>query len=473
MSTFSSFCLAGMANELKLDVEDPSLLRGTRLVWILSGMGRHFKMRDLANSEFTETEAQKLYSRSHMTEWFDGFISHCWRSERVSKYVALSCYANQSMAMVLATIAALIAASLTSLGILPHAVITRYYDGNGQPVVGSRSPWSICVGCVSYLTILFWGHVIADCIGRGRVYFFDKLCVHQFDTTKKTGGVGAFAAFVHHSKELVMLWDEHYLERLWCTLELATLVHVHRDKERLPLTFIPLKIALVGFLAGCLWMITITMFTFNFVFEVFPRIPIVLTACLGSFAIMQPVLLKYVTHRKQLTTQFQRFRIAEAKCAAEVDRRTVTTTIIRWFGTYDAFDKHVRENVQGHVLESIGPVLHVPFRYTVISVLVYYWDRFDVILSGGHTLGVGVVGYSAYINAILGNLVMYCCQLLAYNYFQELSVASVGSALAILWNMWLYKASWMPSLARAWRLLAKKHDDKTPCSPDSYGRTRL
>eukprot|EP00928_Gymnodinium_smaydae_P045677 TRINITY_DN30409_c0_g1_i2.p2 TRINITY_DN30409_c0_g1~~TRINITY_DN30409_c0_g1_i2.p2 ORF type:complete len:117 (-),score=9.16 TRINITY_DN30409_c0_g1_i2:42-392(-) len=72
------------------------------------------------------------------------------------------------------------------------------------------SPWIFIFGPLAFVVILVFGHNALDLTGRGRIYFFDKLCVCQYDEEKKKDSVYSFAAIVKHSREFTMLWDEHY-----------------------------------------------------------------------------------------------------------------------------------------------------------------------------------------------------------------------------------------------------------------------
>lgn len=75
-------------------------------------------------------------------------------------------------------------------------------------------PWALTIGSGTFFLVLgSWQHV-----GRQKVYFLDKFCVHQTDLELKHAGVASFAAFVALSNQVLLLWSVVYFTRLWCVL---------------------------------------------------------------------------------------------------------------------------------------------------------------------------------------------------------------------------------------------------------------
>lgn len=64
--------------------------------------------------------------------------------------------------------------------------------------------------------------------------FLDKVCIHQTDLDKKQRGIDGLGGFLRMSSSMVVLWDETYFNRLWCTFELAAYLHLRRDSARIP-----------------------------------------------------------------------------------------------------------------------------------------------------------------------------------------------------------------------------------------------
>eukprot|EP00928_Gymnodinium_smaydae_P004286 TRINITY_DN11478_c0_g1_i1.p1 TRINITY_DN11478_c0_g1~~TRINITY_DN11478_c0_g1_i1.p1 ORF type:complete len:517 (+),score=57.59 TRINITY_DN11478_c0_g1_i1:49-1599(+) len=475
---------------LSLDLADASLLRGSQLRYVLSGMGINFQPRDLAKNGFTSEEAAKLYSCSCELDRVRRFLSHSWRSKRWEKTIALLEAANLYVAMIVSTLAACIGAVLASQDVLPHARVIWYYMPDGTPVEGARAPWGLCFGSLAFFLAFFYAHEVRNRFHTGNTYFFDNLCVHQYDKEKKTAGILSFSAVVQRSDEFVMLWDDSYFERLWCTLEMATLVHVHRDKELLPLTFLPLKLQFVAIGGWLVWMFNCSCFAAITMTGLSVQFLPMMT-CSVSMAFVAPVVQKYIAQRNQLSTQLLSFKVSDATCTVEDDRALVLRTLKAWFGNLERFDEHVHTVVQGVVTSRIGSKVHYPLRYAYVILLVHLWDRLDVLLLYGYTPGVGVQDFDAMVKYLVGDLIVWPLVLLSFGpvglritnslasmpvhtrkfkallhviglttamtlyvnvlwFFVTvvvhtdfgLAYGCIGSFLMLIWNMWLFRDSW-------------------------------
>ena len=51
--------------------------------------------------------------------------------------------------------------------------------------------------------------------------FLDKLCIHQTDPERKKKAIQSLGAFLMQSREMVILWDRSYFQRMWCVFEVA------------------------------------------------------------------------------------------------------------------------------------------------------------------------------------------------------------------------------------------------------------
>ena len=194
---------------LSLDLQDFSLLRGTRLVQVLRRFGSELRANSLKDT-FTQEEAERLFGRSAQVQKIDHFISHCWQDERFAKVVALHIHCNLRPAVLSSLFLAMLAVSLTRLKFLP---VVEAGVSNEIP----HFPWGLCVGMSSFFMILFSWHYLQD-LWSTKVYFLDKFCVHQGDSLLKQQGVRSFAAFVAQSDHMLLLWSPQYFTRLWCRL---------------------------------------------------------------------------------------------------------------------------------------------------------------------------------------------------------------------------------------------------------------
>lgn len=84
------------------------------------------------------------------------------------------------------------------------------------------SLWPMVMASVIYFVVLcFWP-------SRALV-FLDKVCTHQTDPDMKQRGIDGLGGFLNHSKQMLLLWDETYFQRLWCTFEVAAFTHIHGE----------------------------------------------------------------------------------------------------------------------------------------------------------------------------------------------------------------------------------------------------
>merc|ERR1719160_1756813 len=70
--------------------------------------------------------------------------------------------------------------------------------------------------------------------------FLDKVCIHQTDLELKAEGVKSLAGFLKRSKSALVVYNEHYLRRLWTVYEFATILIVNPEIE---LRIIPKEMA--------------------------------------------------------------------------------------------------------------------------------------------------------------------------------------------------------------------------------------
>mmetsp|Transcript_79239 Transcript_79239/g.224097 ORF Transcript_79239/g.224097 Transcript_79239/m.224097 type:complete len:641 (+) Transcript_79239:69-1991(+) len=391
---------------LSMHISDPTVLRATSLAAILEGLGRHFKAHDVASRTFTEEQAESLYGRSRQAENIDTFISHSWSDGRVGKLLTLCIWHNLrgGMAVSMATVAA--AAVLTSLGFLPSMPVATL---SGKEV--RYAPWCLVSGLLAFIPgLLFWHHLPQLLLGaRGGSFFFDLLCVHQFDHVRKEAGIRNFAAFIASSNQVLLLWTPAYFTRLWCTLEMAALVHDHMHSHSrgafkpLPLVFMPLNLAKVATLT------TLTLWSIQLLYAVnlllggpsagWVFIVVVMVA-------VQPVafsfMVAYARERIQLSQQLRSFSVEDSECLHERDRKKVFETLVAWFGDLEAFNEHVRTVVCTQILTALGRKVHIPAKMAVGLVLVNVFYEADFVAAGYYSMEVEELGI------LLNSLVIMC-----------------------------------------------------------------
>eukprot|EP00928_Gymnodinium_smaydae_P053467 TRINITY_DN37447_c0_g1_i1.p1 TRINITY_DN37447_c0_g1~~TRINITY_DN37447_c0_g1_i1.p1 ORF type:complete len:567 (+),score=48.03 TRINITY_DN37447_c0_g1_i1:64-1764(+) len=372
---------------LVLTISEREVLRGTLLSAVLSRMGDHFRVQDLASQTFSREEAERMYASSFRVDHLDKFLSHCWRSSRIEKTLALLLNNNLPYALVASTLTCCATSALVAAEYLPHRRKTWLFP-TGDPIIGYHilSPWTVIVSALAFFIVILFGHNALDRLGRGRVYFFDKLCVCQYDEKKKNNSIYSFAALVNQSSELVMLWDEHYFTRLWCTLEMASFVRTHRNQAHLPLTFLPLQLPKVSV---WVWLVCWFSNVLHIVAEMIEA-PISLvifpTMFVASYALFFESQ-KYLKHRRNLDHQIESFSLANADCKTESDRQIVLQSVKSWFGDLHHFDRLVHTVVKDKVHASIGSVTHFPLRYGIVVIFVHFWSRMEFIMTSYYSVG--------------------------------------------------------------------------------------
>ena len=77
----------------------------------------------------------------------------------------------------------------------------------------------------AFFLVLILGQQLAGACGfKSASLWMDKLCIHQTDMDEKAEQLEALPIFLTRSERMLMLWDDTYFERLWCSLE-AEQVH--------------------------------------------------------------------------------------------------------------------------------------------------------------------------------------------------------------------------------------------------------
>ena len=129
---------------------------------------------------------------------------------------------NGPAATIAANVSALLMMILQSASFLPG--YERRGSGVDRTVEFILGPWcTLTGGLVFTLFLLTWK--------SNRVIFYDQICIHQTDPHLKREGILSIGAFLKHSDEFLLVWDDSYAGRLWCMLELAGYLKSHALKD--------------------------------------------------------------------------------------------------------------------------------------------------------------------------------------------------------------------------------------------------
>jgi len=131
------------------------------------------------------------------------------------KFIGLAFQFNVKTAIVAEVLIVLVCAVLTYLGLLPVATVPD-------------SPYPIGIFCRLTAGVAFFLAVVCagdvwSCLGiRGRTAFLDKTCVHQTDLQLQRKSIEKLGAFICHSDEMVVLYTDWYLKKLWTIYEVVS-----------------------------------------------------------------------------------------------------------------------------------------------------------------------------------------------------------------------------------------------------------
>ena len=178
-------------------------MRSTRVHRVLQCFGQVFWARD-----------QDFFHLSDLTKDFDEFVSHSWHVKAWKKALLLMILKNGMPAVVAGFLAAFLMAFLWQLDFLPTYITSAN--------TSSISCWCLTAGLLMTLMILlFWR-------AKGSV-FLDRICINQKDLRRKTQGVMSIGAILKASHSILVIFDETYVDRLWCVFEIAAFLKAHPD----------------------------------------------------------------------------------------------------------------------------------------------------------------------------------------------------------------------------------------------------
>ncbi|CAE7466998.1 unnamed protein product [Symbiodinium microadriaticum] len=200
------------ASELLTTLE-PELLRGVPLHVCLGGWAKHWKPPD--PGMFRVDAAN--YELSRQADFFDDFLSHDWQTSRWTKLCTLLVVYNSRAALIAAILACPLIAAGRIVGVLPN------------------SDLSSCLVYVVHLFFLCFWQKLRSTVLPPIVVFLDKLCIAQSpeQAELKKKGILGLAAFLNHSKRLVVLWSPRYFSRLWCAYEIAAFLTDHNKHKHI------------------------------------------------------------------------------------------------------------------------------------------------------------------------------------------------------------------------------------------------
>ncbi|CAE7250345.1 PFOR [Symbiodinium natans] len=315
------------------DVLQRGLLRTVAGSDILQGFGSVFR-KDMHLDEDVSTQAFEV----------DIFVSHSWSSDGWPKYLALCRVLNlgkalEAVALVLVLI--FLAASCRGIG--------RRSGYDRDTIFFVAVSWLVVLGI--FFQVLFLGQH-ATCGERKPTLWLDRLCIEQTDARQKASGIAALPVFVARSSQFLMLYDESYLDRLWCIVELATFV---KKSGCEPVHFVPLWLPrwllttmLLDILQGCVCIAALLVWSWSSPQELSPlasdrglnhflnNLLLVLILLPGYIVVLAPsmwALGQKAQGHEEMLQQFAAFDIRRCKCSDPSDRQPLETLVNELFAS--------------------------------------------------------------------------------------------------------------------------------------------
>eukprot|EP00928_Gymnodinium_smaydae_P025654 TRINITY_DN20374_c0_g1_i1.p1 TRINITY_DN20374_c0_g1~~TRINITY_DN20374_c0_g1_i1.p1 ORF type:complete len:563 (-),score=47.78 TRINITY_DN20374_c0_g1_i1:286-1821(-) len=433
-----------------------SLLRGTPSTNVL---------RNFASVLSDAPCKTSYYDLSAPVEHIDTFISHNWSIGRFDKFLALVLHFNLLPAVVLALSASFLCYCLALCGVLSrfHVVQQPEQTTIYHPVYTSR-----LAGLLTFLVTLFSWHELLFLVGiHGSATFLDKTCVHQTDVTLKRRGIEKLAAFLFRSNNMLVLYSDVYLQKLWTVYEICTYLILF--PSRFPILrplFMP-KVVVFSIVTVCIYQITevlgniivvsiepMEFGSYGSLQDPFEMQVWIFWACHFLFWFVSAMACRrWSEEQTQMRSRLEHFSIQAADCFCEEDRQVVESNIIT-FATYfqladrgsdrddtlASFDNLVRCRVPQALEASIG-ITGIPYTYAVLIFGISMLEGLDVALFHTHFLCMNATP-SAILMLHVGTILHYstnalvvgplCFALCSWLSMRSLRFQSNSSSLCVI-----------------------------------------
>jgi len=336
------------------------LCRASRLADVLYCCARIFQ--NSAGSALT-------YELSKQVTGINTFISHNWSVSRFYKFATLTFRFNCGTAA-LVTLAEMSMFGLANaLGLLPH-VSTE----------SSAYPNGICcrLFCApTFLLVAVFAQDIRRLVGfAGPLVFLDKTCIHQVDPEIQRRGINQLGGFMCNYDEMLVVYSDVYLLRLWTVYEVAAFLSLH-SVDKMTVISVVVPMLLYSGLA-LLWLSNVVGVLTEFVGGP-DLIASFLLPILGCLALAFGLRVRQ-RDKVMIRSRLSEFSVRNCICYAEADRPVVYANIVALMkettdDLCDAdeevalqhFDALVRGELAHALISSMGR-FSLPYRYVLYFV---------------------------------------------------------------------------------------------------------
>ena len=298
------------------------------------------------------------YKHSFQTQkGIKDFWSHSWRTPAWKKMVLLSFWYNVSAANVAGTLGALV------FFVLGCFDLTHSYDKVPAPWIRPLrlGCWCSLTGVLLFcLTLVFWK--------SPRTVWLDYVCIHQSDAQLRQRGLLSLGANIKNTKTMLVLWDETWVERLWCIFEMAAFLKSHGEEAKSHLVILP------TFLCP-FWLVHLTILSVVILLMVALPFSPLLFAGLGFAAavVTEMLIFDFYSKLDVLDARLRQFSLTNATCTCcstghtdregkviHCDRKIIIQCLCQWFGSEAASEANISSTVADSLRDKLS---RFPFQY--------------------------------------------------------------------------------------------------------------
>jgi hypothetical protein len=180
------------------------------------------------------------FAQSSETASADYFLSHCWNDPPEAKASLL-----RSFLFVQTFVAVTLSATIVfALAVIPTGIILS--EINSTIVWWAPCVFVLCMGGL----VLLWT-MVAHFTGAKSQYapwfvsriscWLDKCCIDQSSPESKKSGIAHLGDSLEKCKCMIVIFSAQYLERMWCTYELAAYCKLMQNDPEKKLVFLSLS----------------------------------------------------------------------------------------------------------------------------------------------------------------------------------------------------------------------------------------
>jgi len=194
--------------------------------------------------------------------------------------------------------------------------------------------------------------------------FLDKVCIHPTNTELQRETIVHLGAFIKRSEQMVVLYSDIYLKKLWTVYEVASFLALH-PIDKMKVLAVHKFPALV--IANATLYMQVTVYTIVLTYFSPKAAQLVAVPIIISYYPALSVLRQWARSKQAIPETLRHFKVREALCVRESDRPLVNANIADLMrglkvvpqdanedDALDSFDEKVRELMPGAFHKLLG-----------------------------------------------------------------------------------------------------------------------